>query len=83
MSKWDKLLQKIKTLSGDLRYEELKKVLESFGYTAKETSGGSSHITFRKSGRPPITVPRHSTIKRVYVEMVKEIIEKEESNENS
>ena len=83
MSKWDKLLQKIKTLSGDLRYEELKKVLESFGYTAKETSGGSSHITFRKSGCPPITVPRHSTIKRVYVEMVKEIIEKEESNENS
>lgn len=29
MSKWDKLLRKICTLSKDLRFDELRKVLES------------------------------------------------------
>ena len=31
MSKWDKLLYKIKMLSSDVRFEELQKVLESYG----------------------------------------------------
>ena len=32
MSKWDKLLARICALSKDLRFEELRKVLESYGY---------------------------------------------------
>ena len=32
MSKWDKLLIRIYTLSKDLRFDELCKVLESYGY---------------------------------------------------
>ena len=32
MSKWDKLLERICSLSKGLRFEELRKVLESFGY---------------------------------------------------
>ena len=32
MSKWDKLLMRICTLSRDLRFDELRKVLESYGY---------------------------------------------------
>ncbi len=32
MSKWDKLLTRICTLSKDLRFDELHKVLESYGY---------------------------------------------------
>lgn len=31
MSKWDQLLERICSLSKDLRFEELRKVLESFG----------------------------------------------------
>ena len=83
MSKWDKLLIRIKLLSKDLRFEEIKKILESYGYVMRETSGGSSHITFRKKGEAPITVPRHTPIKKVYIEMVRDIIEKEEANEES
>ena len=46
--------------------------------------GGSSHFTFRKAGCPPITIPKHGTIKKVYVEMVKSVIESEvEHNEIS
>ena len=83
MSKWSKLLNKICSLSKDLRFEELRKVLESYGYTMYSPSSGSSHFTFRKQGCKPITVPKHEPIKKVYVEMVKEIIESEENgNEN-
>ncbi len=71
MSKWDKLLTKICTLSKDLRFDELRKVLESYGYVMKAPKGESSHYTFRKAGFPPITIPKHEPIKKVYVEMVK------------
>ena len=70
MSKWDKLLRKICTLSKDLRFDELRKVLESYGYEMNAPKGGSSHYTFRKSGCQPITIPKHEPIKKVYVEMV-------------
>ena len=80
MSKWDKLLTKICTLSTDLRFNELRKVLESYGYEMKAPKGGSSHYTFRKRGCQPITIPKHEPIKKVYVEMVKQIVESEANN---
>ena len=73
MSKWDKLLSKITSLSKDVRFAELKKILESYGYVMFAPRGGSSHYTFRKSGCRSITIPKHEPIKKVYVEMVKEI----------
>lgn len=48
MSKWDKLLEKIGSLSKDMRFNELRKVLESYGYEMHQPKGGSSHCTFRK-----------------------------------
>ena len=43
----------------------------------------SSHKSFRKPGKPTITIPQHNPIKRAYVENVKAIVEsEEESNEN-
>ena len=77
MSKWEKLLQKILALSNDLRFDELRKVLESYGYTMQAPRSGSSHYTFRKQGCTKITFPKHNPIKRVYVEMVKDIVENE------
>lgn len=84
MSKWEKLLQKILSLSKDLRFEELHKILESYGYEMHPPRSGSSHYTFRKTGCRPITIPKHIPIKKVYVELVKEVVEKEVlNNENS
>ena len=77
MSKWDKLLEKICSLPKDTRFDELRKVLESYGYKTNQPKGGSSHCTFRKEGCSPITIPRHEPIKKVYVEMVKEVVERE------
>lgn len=83
MSKWDKLLSRISLLSNDIRFDELKKVLESYGYKMNKPKGGSSHCTFRKAGCQPITIPRHEPIKKVYVEMVRQVVENEvENNEN-
>ena len=77
MSSWEKLLSRILTLSNDLRYEELKRVLEEYGYTVKQPKSGGSHYTFRKPGCMPITIPKHEPIKKVYVEMVKKVVESE------
>ena len=84
MSKWDKLLMRISNLSKDIRFDELRKVMEGYGYKMNAPRSGSSHYTFRKPGCQPITIPRHEPIKKVYVEMVKEIVESEAmNNENA
>lgn len=81
LSKWDKLIRRIRMLSGDIRFEELAKVLESYGYVDNTPQSGSSHHTFRKKGCRSITVPKHSPIKKEYVKMVRAVVEKEEKNE--
>lgn len=78
MSKWDKMIARICGLSKDLRLDELRKVLESYGYELNAPKSGSSHYTFRKSGAIPITIPKHEPIKKVYVEMIRQVIESEE-----
>lgn len=59
MSQWDKLIKRIRNLSKDLRFDELRKVLESYGYVMNAPRSGSSHYTFRKIGCVPITIPKH------------------------
>lgn len=80
MSQWDKLIKRIQNLSKDLRFDEFRKVLESYGYVMNAPRSGNSHCTFRKTGCLPITIPKHEPIKRVYVEMVRQIVESEEEN---
>jgi hypothetical protein len=81
MSGWDKLLNRILSLSKDMRFNELKKVLESYGYEMNAPRSGGSHYTFRKLGKKPITIPKHEPIKKIYVEMVREVVE-ESAHEN-
>ena len=83
MSQWDKLLKKILAMDNNLRFRELKKILESYGYTLSSPRSGSSHCTFRKTGREPITIPKNEPIKLIYVKMVREVIEKENKDEES
>ena len=44
MSQWDKLLARICALSKDLRFDELRKVLESYGYQMTAPRSGSSKL---------------------------------------
>lgn len=77
MSQWDKLLDRICSLSRDLRFDEIRRVLESYGYEMNNPRSGSSHYTFRKKGCTPITIPKHEPIKKIYVQMVKNVVESE------
>jgi predicted RNA binding protein YcfA (HicA-like mRNA interferase family) len=78
MSQWDKLLDRIRKLSPDIRFEELQKVLENYGYIMDSPHCGSSHRTFRKAGCNAITIPKHNTIKKVYIKLVRDVVESEE-----
>lgn len=80
MSSWEKLLKRILLLSKDMRFDELRKVLEHYGYRMEAPRSGSSHYTFCKAGCQPITVPKHEPIKKVYVEMVRRVVESEANN---
>ena len=63
--------------------KKLFSVLESYGYEMNVPRSGSSHYTFRKPGCQPITIPKHEPIKKVYVEMVKQIVESEANNDEN
>ena len=77
MSQTEKLLKRIENLDPGLRFNELAGVLQSCGYQMHQPGRGGSHYTFRKNGKPPITIPRHEPIKRVYVSMVKSELRRE------
>ena len=81
MSQFDKLISQIIGLSQNLRFDEIRKVLESYGYQMYSPRSGSSHYTFRKANMMPITIPKHEPIKKTYVKMVKKIIEGDENEE--
>ena len=83
MSKWEKRLREIRSLSRELRFDELRKVLESYGYEMNTPRSGSSHYTFRKKNCIPITIPKHEPIKKIYVEMVRQVVESEEENDEN
>lgn len=78
MTKWEKLIQRIHSLSSGIRFDELKKILESYGYKEQTPKSGSSHHTFRKNGKPSVTIPKHETVKTIYVALVSKIVEEEE-----
>ena len=50
MSKWDKLLEKIGSLSKDMRFDELRKVLESYGYRIASRKEAAATVLFGKKG---------------------------------
>ncbi|MDO5475902.1 MAG: toxin HicA [Eubacteriales bacterium] len=81
MSTFDKLLQRIRSLDKNMRFDEIRKVMEAYGYIMSSPSGGSSHKTFRKPGRNPVTISQHEPLKKIYIVLVKEAIEKEEQEE--
>ncbi len=71
LSKWEKLLQKIRNNPKTVTFEEIDKVLRSMGYMPNQPRGGSSHYTYRKKGCMPLTVPRKASyVKEAYVKVV-------------
>lgn len=65
MSKKDKLLKAIRNNPKDVRFEDLKKLLMSYGYEAYNTGG--SHWVFKKAGYHDEVVPYKKPVKAYYV----------------
>ena len=82
MGQWSKLIDEIIKLNRNLRFDDLAKALEKIGYKQNQPKGGSSHYTFRKNGKMPITLPKDNPMNRVYVEMVRVAIIEYESEED-
>jgi hypothetical protein len=78
LSKWEKLIVGITALSKDVRFAELKKLLESLGYEGRKPESGSSYWTFRKQWKAPVTISENEPIKLAYIKLIKDIIESEE-----
>jgi predicted RNA binding protein YcfA (HicA-like mRNA interferase family) len=72
MSRYDKLLEKMKRNPKDISFVDLKKILEKSGYIGINTGG--SHWVFRKDGYLSITIPYKRPVKIIYVKKVLEII---------
>ncbi len=64
MSKWDKLLARIKTLSNDIRFEELRKILESYGYKIHAPKAEVVILLFVKRGAPVLRFQSRNQLKK-------------------
>jgi len=77
MSTLDKLIAKVIKLNKNLRFDELSKVLSWLGYIQTQSSTGSSHYVFKKSGNMPITIVKAQPIDVAYVKKVRDVLIKE------
>ena len=51
---------------------DIERLLVALGFTARNAIG--SHVTFKRPGVSPITVPRQRPIRRIYVEEVVKLV---------
>lgn len=69
MSNIDKLILKMKRQPNGIRFQELAKVLEFYGYTLKAKTG-TSHRQFINQDGNVITIKEENPLKAVYVKDV-------------
>jgi predicted RNA binding protein YcfA (HicA-like mRNA interferase family) len=74
MSKIDKLINSIKNNPTNVKFEDLEKILISYGFEVRQPRGGSSHHTFKKD-KYIITIPRHKPVNKIYVKQFIKIID--------
>ncbi|MFV0482092.1 MAG: type II toxin-antitoxin system HicA family toxin [Campylobacteraceae bacterium] len=75
MSKYDKLLEKIKNNPKNIDFDTIKKLLEKNGYECFNTGG--SHYVFRKKSKESIAIPYNKPIKAIYVKQVLKVLEED------
>ena len=76
MSKKEKLIKAIINNPKNVKFEDLRKILEDMGYTA--INRGGSHFVFTKNNSKTLTIPYKKPVKVIYVKQVIQIIEEED-----
>ena len=75
MTKRDKLNQKIAE-GKIISFSEADKILKNAGFSPEVPKSGSSHITYRKEGKNPITLVRNrKELKPYQIRMIQEAIQ--------
>ena len=69
MSKIEKIIFKMKQRPNGIRFVEIQKVLEAYGYVMKKTNG-TSHRQFINETGDVITIKYENPLKAVYVKDV-------------
>lgn len=73
MSKFDKLIIKMRSNPRDWRIDDLKAVAERFSIEYRQP--GTSHVTFRFPNGSKVTVPAHRPVKPIYVKQFIELFD--------
>lgn len=78
MGKIDKLVKNFLAQPSDARFEDVRYVLEAFGY--KEIRARGSHHTFENARGEVIVVPKKGgqKVKRVYIQRIVELLNLED-----
>jgi predicted RNA binding protein YcfA (HicA-like mRNA interferase family) len=64
-----KLIDRIRGRPPQASFDEVRQLLEAFGWQQARQSG--SHVSFTKRGERTIVVPRHNeNVKRVYLDQI-------------
>ena len=74
MVKQDKLIEKLLKKPPDMRFDEVKRILENSGFKSVRTRG--SHFIFKNSDtRKKVCIPTHNNrVKKCYLEDIIEIL---------
>ncbi len=76
LSKREKLRKCIKNNPTNVKFEDLKKILEDIGYSS--INRGGSHYVFTKENFTTLCIPYKKPVKVIYVKQVIKIIEEED-----
>ena len=68
MSNTDKLISRLENNPNNASFDDLKRILEYFGWELRSVRG--SHHKFYKQGSKPIIIPFHKPIKACYTQMI-------------
>ncbi|MEQ8468035.1 type II toxin-antitoxin system HicA family toxin [Coleofasciculus sp. E1-EBD-02] len=81
MGKLEKLVEQFLNKPPEVRFEDVRYLLEAFGFEEKRSKG--SHHSFRDSQGRKITVPKKGgqKVKGVYVQQIVELLNLEEWND--
>ena len=72
MTRLKKLYQQALRTPGSVRFSDLDRLLQRYGFKVAQAGGGTSHFNYRRGRRVRLTVPNHGhdSIKAVYVREV-------------
>jgi len=74
MARKEKLLGRLRNNPNNVRFEDLDKLLQWYGFESRTPHGGS-HYIYKRKGCRPLSIPRRRSVGRVYVKRALALIE--------